>query len=121
LVRRPLRDVTTWVTTRSIALTQPVELARSSGTSNNLSARRAALAEIGTSIEQSGLSKSIATDILAAITAALNSLLSGDSKGMTDRLSTLHQRLTSLAPGGLTKEEANIIAKIAAQLQQLLQ
>jgi hypothetical protein len=121
LVRRPLGGATSWVMTPSIAVTQPVELARSGATSNNPSARRAALADIGTRIEKSGLPKSIATDLLAAITAALNSLLSGDSKGMTDRLTTLQQRLTSLAPGGLTKEEANIIAKIAAQLQQLLQ
>src|SRR6476620_6468373 len=95
---------TTWVTTPSIAVAQPVELARSGATSNDPSARRAALTEIGISIEKLGLPKSIATDLLAAITAALNSLLSGDSKGMTDRLTILQQRLTSLAPGGLPKE-----------------
>jgi hypothetical protein len=121
LVRRPLRDATTWVKTPSIAVTQPVELARSGASSNDPSGRRAALNEIGISIKKSGLPKSIATDLLAAITSALNSLLSGDSKGMTDQLANLQQRLTSLAPGGLPKEEANIIAKIAAQLKQLLQ
>ena len=119
LVKRPQRGTTTRVTTPSIAV--PVELARSGASSNDSSGRRAALTEIGIRIKKSGLPKSIATDLLAAITSALNSLISGDSKGMTDQLATLQQRLASLAPGGLPKEEADIIAKLADQLKQFLQ
>ena len=122
LVRRPLGNATTWVKAPSFPGPKLSDLPRSLPSPNDPSGYRAtALNEMGIRIRDSGLPKSISDNLLATIASALNSMHSGDSKGLTHQLAALQQRLTSLGPGGIPKEESDIIAKIAAQLQQLLQ